>query len=239
MDKTIFRAEEFIQEDGYKLLYRLYIPADYDETKAYPLVLFMHGAGERGDDNISQLRIGIMEMFKYPDSPIHNCIIVAPQCPKDKKWVGVQWPKCIYSVEELEQTKEIDAVLALLADVQTRYHIDSDRIHVTGISMGGYATWDLITRHGDLFASAVPLCGGCDVSKAAALAKIPIWTFHGALDDTVLPTGTRAMAEAIIREGGTKFRYTELSDKSHNIWTDVYSIEEMPKWLLSHKRSDR
>ncbi len=238
--KNKFASEEFVTADGFHLPYRIYVPSDYDASKFYPLVLLLHGAGERGNDNIAQLKNGICEMFKHPDSPIHSAIVIAPQCPENEQWVYVRtWSECIYSTDKIPKSAPLKAAYELLSEVRGHYSIDADRIYITGISMGGFGTWDLLVRHGDTFAAAAPVCGGCDVSKAELLKDIPIMTFHGALDPTVPPTSTRAMYAAIKNAGGTKIYYEEIPNAGHCIWDEVYAKKELATWLFAQKRSDR
>ena len=236
----LFDAKTFQTDSGYTLPYRIYIPYNYDSSKAYPLVLFLHGAGERGNDNVSQLKNGIGQPFKKEQSPIYQCIVVAPQCPSGKKWVNVKaWTENQYSTDQIAESDELKAVVELLFAIEQDYSVDTDRIYATGLSMGGYGTWDLLVRHGDLFAAGIPVCGGCDVSKAELLTDIPIRTYHGGRDTTVPPTGTEAMVNAIKQAGGTKINYTCYDKLGHSIWNNVYAIGDLFSWLLAQKLSDR
>ncbi len=238
--EELFEAREFSYTEAYSIKYRIYVPSSYDGTKAYPLLLFLHGAGERGDDNISQLKLGITQPFQNEASPIYDCIVVAPQCPDGEKWVNVvNWNDCSYSTDDINESVALAAAVELLYAVRTEYAVDSDRIYAMGLSMGGYATWDLLVRHGDMLAAAVPICGGCDVSKAELLTDIPIRTYHGLLDTTVPPTGTLAMVEAIQKAGGSKIDLTEYSNQNHSIWDIAMSEDGLFEWLTSQKRSDR
>jgi predicted peptidase len=185
---ALFLSRSIAMENGGTMNYRLYIPADYDPQQAYPVVLFLHGAGERGDDNLKQLKAGIIEPFKQENNPIYGCIVIAPQCPAGKQWVNTSgWAQSVYSIDETPETEELKTVLKIVKEVQATYSTNPDRLYVTGLSMGGYGTWDLLTRHPELFAAAIPVCGGADPSKAERLLSIPIWTFHGLLDERSLP----------------------------------------------------
>lgn len=236
----LFEGKQFTAENGYVLNYSIYVPADYDAAKKYPVVLFMHGAGERGNDLKTHLTQGIIEPFKNTESPIYGCIVVAPQCPADKKWVNVaKWTDCIYSTDAIAETEEIKAVLELVGSLKDTYSTDTNRYYCTGLSMGGYATWDMNVRHPEIFAAAMPLCGGADMSKAAAVKEIPIWTFHGLQDTTVPPTGTKTMVNRIQAAGGTKITYTTFENAAHDIWATVYGREDVWEWLLSQDLSHR
>lgn len=234
---ALFLSRSIAMENGGTMNYRLYIPADYDPQQAYPVVLFLHGAGERGDDNLKQLKAGIIEPFKQENNPIYGCIVIAPQCPVGKQWVNTSgWAQSVYSTDETPETEELKAVLKIVKEVQATYSTDPDRLYVTGLSMGGYGTWDLLTRHPALFAAAIPVCGGADPSKAERLLSIPIWTFHGLLDEKVPPEGTQQMAQALQTLGADAFLFTPLPDMDHYIWSTVYAREEIFFWLLSKTR---
>ncbi|MBQ7335070.1 MAG: prolyl oligopeptidase family serine peptidase [Clostridia bacterium] len=236
---TLMIEKSYSGEYG-SMPYRLYLPADYSAEKSYPLILFLHGAGERGNDNTAQLKNAIGQMFADPASPVYQCIVVAPQCPQDQKWVNVEaWTDCQYSIDEIPESDALKTVRGILSEVQTEYGVDLDRVYATGLSMGGYGTWDLLVRHGELFAAAIPVCGGCDTSKAALLTDIPIYTFHGLKDPTVPCTGTEAMVDAIRSLGGTKITYVPYPEMEHNVWETAFATEGLYDWLLAQKRSDR
>lgn len=236
---SLFQAATFTPETGKPLNYRIYVPADYSEEKSYPLILFLHGAGQAGDDNFSQVKLGISEPFKNRESEIYQCIVLAPQCPGGKKWVDVlDWSDCVYSTDSIPESKVMAAVVELLKKTMETYSVDADRVYVTGLSMGGYGTWDLLVRHGELFAAAIPVCGGADFKKAKLIKDIPIWTFHGSEDDIVPPAGTEKMVAAIRALNGN-CQYTVCEGQGHVIWPDVYAREDLFPWLLSQKLSDR
>ncbi len=242
MDNGIFekfRREMYTAEDGFAMPYRLYIPDDYDCGKEYPLVLFLHGAGERGDNNESQLAIGIRHMF-WEGSPAYDSIIVAPQVANDHRWVDIDWEYGVFNRKQVKETRELKAAMAILGEVMELCNIDRDRVYVTGISMGGYGTFDAIARHGSIFAAAAPVCGGCDPeTDAKSNMRIPLWMFHGSADTVVPPVGSRLMYAKIRSMGGDKVRYTEYSGLNHGIWDNAYSDREMVKWLYSQSRYER
>ena len=215
--------------------YRLFIPEDGGCGK--PVVLFMHGAGERGADNELPLRTAL-EAFVKSNEIVKNAIFIVPQCPTDEQWVMTPWSKVSYSVDEIPESWEIKTVLEILEKVVSENNADRDRIYVMGLSMGGYATWDLIMRHGELFAAAMPICGGADPTKADKVKDIPIRTFHGDIDDSVPVEGTRAMVEAIKALGGN-IEYTEYPGLGHGIWDKACSSEGIGDWMFSKRLSDR
>ncbi len=242
MDNGIFekfRKEIYTAEDGYTMPYRLYIPDNYDCGEKYPLVFFLHGAGERGDDNEKQLNIGIRHIF-WEGSPAYNAIIVAPQCPEDKRWVDIDWELGVFNRKQVAETRELKTAFAILHDVMELCNVDRDRVYVTGISMGGYGTFDAIARHGSLFAAAVTVCGGCDPdTDARANCRIPMWMFHGSADTTVPPVGSRLMYAKISSMGGKNVHYTEYSGMNHGIWDNAYADRDMLTWLFEQSRYER
>lgn len=242
MDNGIFEKfskETYTADDGYTMPYRLYIPDDYDCGEEYPLIFFLHGAGERGDDNEKQLAIGIRHIF-WEGSPAYNAIIVAPQCPCDKRWVDIDWQLGTFDRKQVQETKELKTAFAILHDVMTLCNVDRDRVYVTGISMGGYGTFDALARHGSLFAAGVPVCGGCDPeTDAKANTRIPLWIFHGSADTTVPPVGSRLMYAKISTMGGKNIHYTEYSGMNHGIWDNAYADREMLTWLFEQSRYER
>lgn len=234
-----FSWEMLVSSDGYTLPYRLYIPKNYDCGATYPLMLFLHGSGERGCDNTAQVTVALPHVFDDPTSPAYDSIIVAPQCPEDKQWVYTPWEKGNYSVSEVTESRELEAVLEILRKVASEYNVDRSRVYVTGISMGGFGTWDMLARHSSIFAAGMPVCGGGDPSMAKTLSEIPIRTFHGFLDNSVPTEGTREMYASIKACGKGKIRFTEFEDGDHGIWDRVYSDSKNIKWLFSKEKHIR
>ena len=190
-----FQAAVFRAGDE-SLPYRLLAPLNYDATRKYPLVLFLHGAGERGADNRAQLLhfVGIFaakeNREKYP------CFVVAPQCPAGQAWTNVNWFAPTHVMPE-KPSKSMALAMKLVADLEKRNSIDPARRYVIGLSMGGYGTWDALARYPTTFAAGVPICGGADEKTAAAIAKIPVWVFHGAIDSAVKVGRSRNMVAAL------------------------------------------
>ena len=228
------------REIDFELPYRLHLPKNYDSSKEYPMLLHLHGAGSIGDDNKAQLNAGLMIPFSNPNNPIHDCIVVAPQCPSGSKWVEVaSWADSQYSTKTIEESLPLRAAYSLLEHLKTEYSVDEDRVYASGISMGGYGTWDLLVRHTDTFAAAIPICGGADYRFAEKLVDLPIWTFHGTDDPTVPIAGTQKMYSEITKLGGRNIKFTVYEGASHNIWDSAFSEAGLIEWLLSQNRSDR
>jgi predicted peptidase len=233
--KTLLDKKTFTGAKGGKLPYRLLKPDNYDPKMSYPLVVFLHGAGERGIDNEKQLIHGVAEFAKEENRKKYPCFLVAPQCPEGKKWVEVDWGAASHRMPAEPSPSEV-LLLELIAALQKEYRLDSKRIYITGLSMGGFGTWDLIARKPELFAAAVPICGGGDETQAAKIAAIPIWVFHGGKDGVVKVSRSRNMIEAIKKAGGHP-KYTEYPEEGHASWIPAYRDADMMKWLFEQKRS--
>jgi predicted peptidase len=230
----VFAARTFRSKKYSSLPYRLLIPKQYLKTRAYPLVLFLHGSDERGTDNMKQLYVGLnifadeKMMRRYP------CFIAAPQCPTGMKWVDVNWKEKRHTMHE-NPTPSLAMAVELVEELQNEFSIDNKRIYITGYSMGGFGAWEAIERRPDLFAAAVPVCGGGDETKAFHAARMPIWAFHGALDQIVKVSRSRNMIDAIVMAGGMP-RYTEYPEINHFSWGLAYSDPQVLEWLFKQKK---
>ena len=224
--------------------YRLHIPEN--GSAGAPVVLFMHGAGERGEENTLPLRAAL-DVFAKSNPEVASAVIIVPQCPRidphdgvtEEMWVKSAWDRGNYKVDDVPESWEIKVVVDLLKKNIEELHADADRVYVMGLSMGGFATWDLIMRHGDLFAAAMPICGAGDPSKAGLIKDIPIRTFHGEVDDTVPPEGTREMAQVLKEVGAKDFEYIEFPGIGHWSWDLACSYPGIGAWMFSKRLSDR
>ncbi len=214
------------------LPYRLLVPAKIEEGKKYPLVIFLHGAGERGTDNEKQLVHGIPDFVKNREK--YPAFVIAPQCPANKKWAEVDWSAKTHTLPK-EPSDPAKLLLALLETFIKEKPVDSKRIYLTGLSMGGYGTWDLIARKPEFFAAAAPVCGGGDEATAEKIKNVPLWVFHGDKDTVVIPERSRNMVEAIKKAGG-KPKYTEYKGVGHDSWVKAYSDPEFFAWLFAQKK---
>ncbi len=221
------------------LPYRLLKPKGYEsvDEERYPLVIFLHGIGERGTDNRRQLANGVEEFCKDEFRDKHPCFLIVPQCPPNDTWSSIRDPKGPSSFAENPNMPGA-LVLQLIEATCTEYRIDMDRIYITGISMGGYGTWDLICRQPEMFAAAIPVCGGGDPQQADKLVGLPIWAFHGESDNLIPPNRSRDMVAAI-RDAGGEPRYTEHAGVGHDAWTPTYKDPEVLEWLFQQKKGDR
>ena len=237
--EALFVPESFTASDRTRLPYRLYLPSNYDPAKKYPVLIFLHGAGERGNGNDKQLVHVVANLFNQTNTPVTDAIIICPQCPDNNQWVDTPWANGSYSTTAVAQSNESKAVLELLDKVAETYSTDSDRYYIMGISMGGFGTWDIIMRNPDKFAAAVPICGGADPSMAEALKDHPIYTTHSQDDNIVPVSGTDEMVNALLNAGSTAVKYDEITGKGHGVWDSFTKKTEVLEWLFSQKLSDR
>ncbi len=228
-DKLVFKDENAT------LPYRLVLPESYDESKSYPMIVFLHGAGERGNDNELQL----LHCVQYLADHMPECIIVAPQCPVNNQWVDTPWANGAYSIDRVPESNELKAVIALLDSLQETYNVDADRIYASGLSMGGFGAWDLMMRHNDYFAAGILVCGGGDPSQAEALKDTPLFVFHGDADDAVPVSGSRDTVQAIKDAGGELVKYVEYPGQGHGIWNNAFAHPGMLEELLTYRLSER
>ena len=224
---------------GQSYRYQIYVPADYSTKADWPVILFLHGAGERGSDGLLQTTAGIGTAIRqnpkrFPD------LVVLPQVPSDSQWVGAP----------------AEAALAALRQTMADFKVDPRRVYLTGLSMGGHGTWYIAYRHPEVFAAVVPICGwvtehprfrdsvpvvptdsGAALpALARRLAKTPVWIFHGEMDDAVPVSGSREPAAALKAVSGD-VRYTEYLGLGHNSWDATYGSDEFLRWLFAQRRA--
>ena len=229
-----FSYEKFINK-GDTLNYRQLFP-DADTLRKYPLVIFLHGSGERGIDNDAQLKWGVMNFAEDQNMIMHPAFVIAPQCPPKISWSNFSSNRTSMEMRLMPSpTKPMELLIMLIHQVIKKFPIDSNRIYITGLSMGGFGTFDAIERYPNLFAAAVPVCGGGDVSRAASIAHIPMWIFHGAEDPAVNPLFSIEMAAALTKAGAHP-GLTMYPEVGHFSWLGVYIDKLMIEWLFrQHK----
>lgn len=230
----LFEPREYVADDGEKLKYRLLKPADFNPDKKYPLVVFLHGAGERGADNAAQLIHGMAEFCTVEHRQQYPCYVLAPQCPKEQKWADVDWSSDTIVYPE-KISRPLDLTMQVVDEMLADAAVDESRVYIAGLSMGGYGTWDALARRPELFAAAIPICGGGSVETVADFKDIPLWCFHGASDNVVNVKKSRDMIAALKAAGGEP-RYTEYPGVGHNSWTQTFASEETFQWLFEQKR---
>ena len=218
--------------------YQVYVPADYTAKPSWPAILFLHGAGERGDDGLLPTNVGLAPAIRQNPSR-YPAIVVFPQVPRDSQWVGTPG----------------DMAVAALQQTIREFHVDPRRVYLTGLSMGGHGTWYVAYQHPELFAAVVPICGwvrefpqfrgsvpAVPGDSAAVmpnlvqrLGKTPIWIFHGEVDQVVNVNGSREPAAAL-KAAGADVHYTELLGLNHNSWDAAYASDEFRNWLFAQQR---
>lgn len=234
--------------DGVAYRYQVFVPADYTPARAWPVLLFLHGSGERGDDGLKQTQVGLPAAIRW-DRKRFPMVVVMPQAREGARWYGANAKQA----------------MAALDAATVEFHGDRDRTYLSGLSMGGQGTWLLAAQHPDRFAAIAPVCGflrlkndedvpdptvdaalveefpealGDDASAAFAhrLGRLPAWIFHGAKDDVVPVQNARRM-HAALRALGADVQYTEYPDANHNAWDAAYGEAGLVPWLLSHRRT--
>lgn len=204
-----------------RLAYLLFLPEDYQKQsgKKWPLILFLHGIGQRGDDLDLVKTHGIAKIVEgQPDFPF---ITISPQCPDDTMW----W--------DHPQTLK-----AIVDQVRAEYAVDEQRIYLTGLSMGGFGTWGLAMAYPDLFAAIAPICGGGISEFVGLIRDVPVWAFHGAEDPAIPLQASQRMVDTLRAVGGN-VRFTVYPGVGHDSWTQTYENPELYEWFLQHSRADR
>lgn len=231
-----FSAKKYISSDGDTLLYRELQPQQIEQDEKYPLVLFLHGAGERGNDNIVQLTHGAM-MFTNPvNREKYPCYAIFPQCPADLYWPTPKRPDGFSIGNPFSVNAEISQPLALtkelLDQVTDEYQIDKDRIYVIGLSMGGMGAFDLICRFPDYFAAAIPICGGINTERLNNFnSKTAFRVFHGDAD-SVVPVRFSREAYLKLKDEGINVEYIEFPGVNHGSWDPAFNQPDFMEWLF-------
>lgn len=217
----------FDSQNGNTLKYCLYVPDDYSSSKKYPVILFLHGAGELGTDNITHIN-NLEKMFLNNADYISQSILICPQTAEwwnlDRNYTG-------------DGNGTLTSAMHLLEKIQKEYSCDKNRIYVTGLSMGGHGTWELLERYGNVFAAGVPLCGFGNTNNGAAFKDIPIRIYHGTADPTVSYSSSQQMYNSIIAAGGTKVELFPLHGVLHDAWNYAYADRDLFKWMFSQNKA--
>ncbi|MGH7539485.1 MAG: alpha/beta hydrolase-fold protein, partial [Gemmatimonadota bacterium] len=233
--------DRVVAMDGHDYPYQVYVPSAYEATESWPVILFLHGAGERGSDGLLQTAVGLAPAIRR-DAARYPAIVVFPQSPRDSLWTGTP----------------AQAAMAALERTMEEFSVDPDRVYLTGLSMGGHGTWYLAYRHPERFAAVVPICAWVrprpDVPRASSvvppedgepfevlarrLRDVPIWIFHGEVD-RVVPVEESREAAAALEAAGADVRYTELLGVDHDSWDAAYGSPELTTWLFAQRRGSR
>jgi predicted peptidase len=208
-----------VTTNGEARSYVLYVPKDYNSSRKWPVILFLHGSGERGDDGLKQSEVGIGAAIRM-GSERFPALVVMPQCKTGKHWADEM---ADYALNALDQTIK-------------NYNVDKSRLYLTGLSMGGYGSWTIGIQHPDMFAAIVPICGGGDpMPVAQKLKDEPIWVFHGGADPTV-PVDQSRNIVAALKAAGSSVKYTEYPGVGHNSWDKAYGEKDLTDWLFAQTR---
>lgn len=221
-----------VEIDGRSYGYRLLEPLPTKRDRELPLVVFLHGSGERGSDNEKQLTYLPQQLATPARREKYPCFVLAVQCPADEKWSEVPWDEATPRAFPRTPSGAMRAVQKAMAAVVQRPGVDRARVYLTGISMGGFGTWDLMARETERFACAVPICGGGDPDAVAAMLDLPVDVWHGGSDDLVPPIRSRLMAERY-RQLGAPVRYHEPAELGHDVWQHAYQDERVLDWMFA------
>ena len=242
-NESIFLHKQFI--DGNDTLnYRLLLPKKIKKNAKYPLHLFLHGFGERGSDNKQQLKYVAGLFINQRNRNYYKSYGVFPQCPDDDSW---STRKIVKSKDGLNRkfydnkkpTNALRLVMKLMDSLTSSQNINKNRVYVSGLSNGGMGTFELLYRKPDMFAAAVPICGGANIATAKIFArKTPVWIFHGAQDDVVNPLYSVNMVKAIIEAGG-KPKFTLYDNVNHDSWINAFKEKDFFKWIYSQKKTNK
>jgi predicted peptidase len=215
---TLYTGGPFANEPfGYRLL----VPRVIAPGESYPLVLFLHGRDQRGTDNRGQLEYLPTWMAEAGTRARYPCFLIAPQCRPDRYWVETPWG-VDRAAPRPPPGPQMQVVINILDEVMRTFPVDPRRLYLSGLSMGGFGSWDLGTRLAQRWAAVAPICGGGDELYADRLAGVPVWAWHGAADDVVPVARSRVMIDCIRAAGGEP-KYTELAGAGHDVWTRAYT----------------
>jgi predicted peptidase len=223
----------------YALPYRLFVPQGYTAKKRYPLVVYLHGAGGRGDDNVRHLSDDVAELISERVQALGEFFVLAPQCPLGDEWVNRHdsVPFHNYDQSKVPESPASLMTFEVIEQLKASYSIEPERLYVTGYSMGGSGTWDFVTRHPRIFAAAVPVTGVNDPSRASTLSGLSVWAFHGEKDGVSPVENTRTMVRRL-RELGAEIRFSELPNVGHDSNRFVYHDLDLYRWMLSQRRRE-
>lgn len=245
-DMQNFLKRTFTDSRGQLLPYRMLTPTAYPAQsktgthnrgpEPMPLVLLLHGAGERGNDNSAQLRNGVAELLGSATATARfPCFVLVPQCPTGRRWVEVDWT-AEHHILPFKLSVSLSAAVELVESFLGCYRIDPQRLYLVGLSMGAFGVWDLLSRWPERYAAAVSICGGADEDVVTAAQAVPVWAFHGDHDPIIRVTRSRNVVAALRAAGGTP-RYTEYPDVGHAAWTYAFAEPDLLPWLFTHRRA--
>ena len=237
----VFEKKTYINESGQSLSYQVLYPVNYNPSTKYPVVLVLHGAGERGDDNIAQMKYGT-HLFLNPENQTKfPAIVIFPQCPKDSYWSSVkidrtQKPTAFVFDYSENINWPLQSAIDLVKSLVKSKVADKKRLYIMGLSMGGMGTMEAVSRNPKMFAAAIPICGGADLTYVKKYAKkLPFWVNHGDADAVVPVKHSRELVAAL-QVAKANVTYTEYPGVNHNSWDNTFAQPTLLSWLFSFKR---
>jgi predicted peptidase len=223
------------------LPYRILFPKKFDPSKKYPLIIVLHGAGERGNDNEAQIKYGPKLFLNDTIRQNYPAIVVFPQCPNNSFWANVKIDqnasgKTVFNFQEGgEPTTAMHALLGLVDQMLDKPFISKKQVYIGGLSMGGMGTFEILRRKPKVFAAAFAICGGDNTNNAEKYKKVPLWIFHGAKDSVVPFDHSQVMVDAL-KAAGADPKFTIYPNDDHNSWDDAFAEPQLIPWLFSHSK---
>lgn len=238
-DISEYQKKAFVK-DGDTIPYRMLLPKDFDASKKYPLLLFLHGSGERGSDNKAQLVHGSSLFLKEEIRDNYKAIVVFPQCTAGSSWAKLDvegdFPnRNFIFFEDAEPTKDMLLLEGLLKHLKKVYKLDKNRVYVGGLSMGGMGTFELVRRNPKMFAAAFPICGGANPNISKKLQKPHWWVFHGDADQ-VVPEKYSANMVTAMKQQGINVKYSVYKGVTHNSWDNAFAEPDLLPWIFSKSK---
>lgn len=237
----LWEKHQFTSYNGTVLPYRMLPPIDLDENvleegDGYSLVIFLHGSGERGDDNQKQL-VHVAKAFE--DEAVRKdypAFVIFPQMAANNTWSNGEYNRETHTIDlENQSGNHLAAVMDVIDMMLEKYSVDPDRVYIGGLSMGGFGTWDALSRWPDRFAAAFPVCGAGDPSTVSSMLNVPIWVLHGGADNVVAPECSRIMVAAL-KEAGASVIYSEFEGVGHNSWDPAFDTRHVIDWIFAQER---
>ena len=223
------------------LNYRILMPENFDPNKKYPVVIFLHGSGERGSDNQAQLTHGGNLFLKPEVRKKFPAIVIFPQCPKNISWANVARKPDLQGKSKIEfqkggkPTPPMGALLGMINDLLKKPYVEKRQMYIGGLSMGGMGTYEVLRRKPKIFAAAFAICGGDNIANVRKYKKVPLWIFHGGKDDVVSFKYSKAIADQL-KIIGKEVKYTLYQDAGHNSWDPAFAEPQLLPWLFSHQK---
>ena len=234
---NLYEKKVFIFKND-TLNYRILKPLNYDPNNQYPVHLFLHGSGERGNDNFSQLTHGGKLFLTKESRERYNSWVIFPQCSKNDRWPSLesdQWNEILKN-KISQPNKSLGLVIKLMDKFIEQKQVDKQKIYVSGLSMGGMGTFEILIRRPNMFAAATPICGNGITQLASIYAeKVPLWIFHGSDDSVISPNHSLKMAKAIIEAGGSP-KVTLYENTDHDSWSNAFAEKDFLKWIHSKSK---